>query len=258
MIRSSLLIIGLSAVIVPTTAQAQISPCREPVAHRPEPTPIAAPPNTVGCERGVGLTVGAATLFRCQVMPAEGQDDIPEGSPEYVFLLDRPGHDRLVLPDSLMAGRYDAFEVLIIELNGDRQPEHVLAAWNGQGNGIGVNRWTIRVFDTDWTPIATFEEVADWGGASLVAAPPGRAGCDLAITDFVEDVDARGREGIAFQARFQRLDGDRMVEAADRRTLTRRYTFAFQDQRTAHFQTADEPIRGDVAAWLSHRSTSAK
>lgn len=257
MSRSFLLIMGLSVLMAPTSALAQITPCEAPVALRPEPTPVAAPPNTVGCERGVGLTVGATALFRCQVMPAEGQDDIPEGSPEHVFMLDRPGQDRVILPDSLMAGRFDAFEVLTVELNGDRQPEHVLVAWNGQGNGMGVHRWTIRVFDTAWTPIATFENVADWGDSSLVAAPDNRAGCDLAITDFVEDIDARGRKGIAFQARFQRLVGGRMVEAADRPTLTRRYTFAFQDQRTAHFQTEDEPIKGDVAAWLSGPSTRA-
>ena len=49
-----------------------------------------------------------------------------------------------------------------------------------------------------------------------------------------------------------------MTLAADRPTLTRRYDFAFQDQRTAYFQRHDEPITGDVAAWLSHPSTQAQ
>lgn len=157
----------LMGLALPGSALAQIVPCPTPAVSRPDPAVVAAPANAVGCERGVGLTVGTADLFRCQVMPAPGQDDIPEGSPEYVFLLDRPRHDRVVLPDSLMAGRFDAYEVLTVDLDVDGQPEHVLAAWNAQGNGIGVNQWTIRVFDADWNVIATFDDVADWGGPAL-------------------------------------------------------------------------------------------
>ena len=248
----------LMGLALPGSALAQIVPCPTPAVSRPDPAVVAAPANAVGCERGVGLTVGTADLFRCQVMPAPGQDDIPEGSPEYVFLLDRPGHNRVVLPDSLMAGRFEAYEVLTVDLDGDGRSEHVLAAWNAQGNGIGVNQWTIRVFDADWNVIATFDDVADWGRTSLFTAPEGRMGCDLAITGFVDHVDAGGRPGIAFQARFHRRLGQGMTPATDRPTLTRRYDFAFQDQRTAHFQRHDEPITGDVAAWLSHPSTQAQ
>lgn len=248
----------LPGLVLPGWAVAQIAPCPTSVAGRPAPVVVPAPPNAVGCERGVGFKVGTTDLFRCQVMPAPGQDDIPEGSPEYVFLLDRPGHDRVVLPDSLMAGRFEAYEVLTVDLDVDGRPEHVLAAWNAQGNGIGVNRWTIRVFAPDWTPIATFEDVADWGDSSLVAAPDGRPGCDLAVTGFVDHVDARGRPGIAFRARFHRLQEQRMIPAADRPALTRRYDFAFQRERIAHFQRHDEPITGDAAAWLSHPSTQAQ
>lgn len=255
MIRSALSLAAVATLTLPGDALAQIMPCLVSAAYRPYPAIVAAPPNMMGCERGVGLRVGTTDLFRCQVMPAEGQDDIPEDSPEYVFLLDRPGEERRILPDSLMAGRFEAYEVLTADLDGDGRPEHVLAAWNAQGNGIGVNSWTIRVFDTDWSPIATFEDVSDWGDSSLVQAPTGREGCDLAITAFVEHVDRPGRDGLDFQARFHRLDAGRMVEATDRPPLTRRFTFAFQDQRTAHFQAEDAPIRGDVAAWLSHPST---
>jgi len=256
MIRSVLMpVVALSAL--PGLAWAQMAPCPSVVAHRPQTEMVAAPTNAAGCEHGVGLTVGSATLFRCQVLPAEGQDDIPEGSPEYVFLLDRAGADRVVLPDDLMAGRYSAFEVLTVDLDADGASEHVLATWNGQGMGLGVNRWTVRVFDADWTQLASFEDVADWGDGNLVAAPRGRGGCDLAATAFVDHVDHRG-PGIAFQARFHRLQGGRMGEATDRPTLTRRYTYAFQDQRTAHFRADDDVIRGAAATWLSHRSTRAE
>lgn len=257
MIRSRLLPSIVASLSLPGTALAQIAPCPAVVAHRPETTVAAAPTNDVGCERGVRLTVGTATLFRCQVLPAEGQDDIREGSPEYVFLLDRPGEGRVILPDGLMAGRFAAFEVLTVDLDADGQAENVLAAWNGQGMGLGVNRWTVRVFDADWAQIASFEDVADWGDSSLVAAPRGRPGCDLAITAFVDHVDQRG-PGTAFRARFHQLDGGAMPEATDRPTLTRRYTYAFQDQRTAHFEAGEDAIKGDVAAWLAHRSTEAE
>ena len=257
MIRACLPLTVCLAAMLPGAALAQIAPCDVAEIHRPAPGITEAPPNAAGCERGAGLVAGMTRLFRCQVLPESGEADIPESSPEYVFLLDRAGQERLVLPDSLMAGRFDAFEVYVVDLDGDQQPEHVLAAWSAQGNGLGVNRWTIRVFDADWTLISTFEDVADWGDSSLVEAAGSRSGCDLAITGFVEHTNAKGRPGTAFEARFFRREASQMVQAEDRPTLTRRYTFSFQDQRTAHFEAGDF-YKGDVAAWLSHPSTEKR
>jgi hypothetical protein len=247
----------LLAALLPAEAMAQLRACRPLSVARPVAPPgvtsdtgglIPVPANPVHCRQGVSLRVDDATIWRCQSIPPDGED-LPEGAPEYAFFIERPGQPLQVLPDDLMAGRHRSFEVLSIDLDGDGQPERVLAAWNAQGNGMGVHRWTIRVFDRDWKLLGAFPEVADWGDTSIVRAPAPRRGCDLAITSFVESVQD-GRAGISFQARFHRLANGTMQEATDRPTLARRYTFNFERRRTRHFDRPDAQDKGDIVAWL--------
>lgn len=258
MIRSSPVGCALAMFLAaPGFAVAQTRVCEAVAIARPEASSeMVAPNNVQGCEMGVPLVTPDVSLFRCQVLPGDGEPDIPEGSPEYVILLDRTGRERVVLPDDLMAGRFDGFEVLTTDMDGDHRPEHVLAAWNGQGNGLGVNRWTVRVFDHDWSLLSTFNDVADWGVNSLVSAPSGRAGCDLAITDFIEDRGPGRGPGLAFQAKFYRVVQGVVRVAEDRPTLSRRYTFSFQRQRTAWLEA--HPYAGDVVSWLSRPGTQAQ
>ena len=194
-------------------------------------------------------------LWRCQVLPTEGRDDIPDGAPDHVFLLERPGRPMEVLPDTLMAGRLGSFFVARVDLDGDGREERILAAWNGAGMGLGVNSWTIRVFDGSWSVLRTFDDVSEWGERSIVAAPRGRRGCDLAITAFVESRNRQGIEGISLQARFFGLANGRIDEAADRPTIERRYDFAFQRQRSRRYRGDDALETGDIVAWLSHPTT---
>ncbi len=249
---------GLSLTVlllfVPGIASAQIEVCDAVVVSRPElESPVTAPERERLCASGVALRLSGASVLRCRVMAGDGEADLPDGMPDYVILVDRPGRDRLVLPDRVMAERFGAFEVYTTDLDGDGAAEQILAAWNTEGIGLGINRWTIRVFDRDWTLLSTFEDVADWSPENLVAAPHARPGCDLAITDFVDDLDTRRGEGLAFRAHFYRLVAGQMIEAMDRPTLSRRYTLAFEAQRTADMEA--NPEGGNVVGWLGHRST---
>lgn len=243
----------------PAPAAAAWRACAAAEVTRPAPAPPGAeneglsptPENTSGCRQGVSLTVGDATIWRCQALPGDGEDDIPEDAPPYLFLIDRPGQPRQTLRDNLMAGRFRSFEVITVDLDGDGTRERVLAAWNGQGNGLGVNSWTVRVFDRDWKLIGQFDEVSDWGDSSLTRAPRGRPGCDVAVTGFVESTNRRGVQGISFRAVFHRLAGGRMEVAPDHPAVQRRYDFAFQRQRNAHFDRGSEE-RGNPGAWLAN------
>jgi hypothetical protein len=257
--RAALSAFVLFAGFLPAEAMAQLRACRPVAVVRPvaptgtsldNPALEPVPANPVQCRQGVSLKVDGAVIWRCQAIPPDGED-LPEGAPEYAFLIERPGQPLQVLPDDLMAGRHRSFDVISVDLDGDGTPERVLAAWNSQGNGLGVNRWTIRVFDRDWKLIATLPDVSDWGDTSIVRASAGRRGCDIAVTSFVDSVDGQGRAGISFQARFHRLGDGRMEEATDRPALARRYTFAFQRQRTRHFDRTETQEKGDIAAWLA-------
>lgn len=247
----AVLILAQSPVI------AKLFPCRPLAVFKPEksketaPNLIAVPPNAIGCTHGVRYEPEArVTLWRCQVVPPEGKE-LAEDAPEHGFLIERAGAPMQVLPDELMAGRYGAFEVIRIDLDGDGKAERVLAAWNGQGNGLGVNRWTIRVFDQNWAPLGEAMIASDWGRSNLVRAPKGRKGCDLAITEFVDS--PRGA-GIAFQANFQRLKGGKLEATDDRPRLTRHFTFNFERQRGAYMTRVDE-YGGNVSVWLSAPGT---
>ncbi|BCB18226.1 hypothetical protein OCUBac02_11200 [Bosea sp. ANAM02] len=258
----------LAALLIPATAEAALRPCRDVSFSRPtvqearQEALTPTPANGMGCVRGVSVAAGdGARLWRCAASFDDGVE-IPENAPEHAFLLERTGRKLIEMPDSLMAGRLGSFDLITVDLDGDGTRERVLAAWNTQGNGIGINSWTIRVFASDWTLLKQFDEVLDWGDGHLVAAPQGRPGCDIAITGFVESRNRQGREGVSYEARFVALRAGRLVPADDRPTLQRRYDRTFERQRTALFERDENrnapELKGDLQAWLSHRSTIRK
>lgn len=256
-----------ASVFAPVASYANFMPCgdlkvakpAQPAGEFPDDLP-RTPPNPAKCKWGVFVDLeDGGRLWRCPAIPDDGEE-LPEGAPEYAFILDRAGRPQGVFPDTLMAFRLSAFDLFSVDLDGDGERERVLAAWNAQGNGIGINTWTIRIFAHDWSLIGQFDEVLDWSDGNLVSAPRGRRGCDVAITDFVDSKNKQGRDGISFQARFYRLASGKMQPASDRPTLQRRYDKRFERERTAFFRRHEEEVdqgtKGDARTWLSHRSTT--
>ncbi|OJU10264.1 MAG: hypothetical protein BGN86_16905 [Caulobacterales bacterium 68-7] len=253
----------IALTLAPLSAfAAPLVPCKATVV-RPDPAPPAgqgiegyrkAPANSVGCLFGARLRAEAGVeLWRCLVDngDAASRDD----AWSHAFLLVRPGKPVQAFKDELMAGEMGAFHLLPVDLDGDGRRENVVALWNSQGTGLGVNRWTVRVFDKDWKLLGQRDEVTDWGPSNLVTAPAGRKGCDLAVTAFVEDAGPP-REGIALEARFLRLRAGRLVDAADRKPVRRRFTYAFQRQRAQHSRAREGRkdgglYDGDIVAWLN-------
>lgn len=252
-----------------TTAHAQLAPCKPASVFRPpesrqlDTDPMGllkpAPKNSANCTLGARFTPEpGVTLWRCLIEYPEDVDP-PEDAWDHATLIQQDGKPMQVFQDDIMAGRYKAFHVIRADLDGDGSDERVLALWNSAGNGMGINGWTIHVFTNTWTPIARIDNVLDWGRSSVVAAPKGRKGCDLAITDWVESRNAKGVDGVSLKATFHRLANGKLEPATDRPALQRRYTFAFQKQRTQRYDTVadtDAQDEGDVATWLSHASTT--
>jgi hypothetical protein len=271
LMRWSFAATAVALALAPTLAQAQLVRCADQRTFRPAPftwneaAPMGglkpAPGNDRWCTHGVSLALpGGATVWRCLVVrpegvaeppPTKGADGEDVWAPAHHLLVAKPGARLQVFDDDVMAGRHDGFHVTAVDLDGRGGREWVLAAWNGQGNGMGVNFWTVRVFSPDWRLLATFADVADWGETSLVAAPAGRRGCDLAITSFLEGRDARRGPGAYFHATFHRLSGDAVAPATDRPARSRRYTHALARQRAADRARSAWEDRSDVAAWLN-------
>jgi hypothetical protein len=221
----------------------------------------ATPPNRIGCAQGLEMRVSRnLSIWRCEVVTPDGSEPV-EGAPRHAFLIQRPGQELLELRDELMAGAFHNFELIRVDLNGDGQREIILAAWTGQSNGLGIHRWTVHIFRDGWQRAGQWDGVADWGEGSLVAAPAGRRGCDLVVTSYDGFRDRPG--GVSLRARFMRLAGPRqiavMLPAGDRPGLSRRVTNAFIRERLAWFERGERAggwqYRGNIRAWLSHRST---
>lgn len=209
-----------------------------------------APPNVLHCVSGVPLTVEpGATLWRCAVETLDEQELMPDGWTDALLLV-REGEWTRAWQESVMAGRYDAFHVATVDLDADGSSERIVGTWNAQGNGLGINHWTIRVFSQEWDLIGVYQDVQDWGPSSIVRSPPHRAGCDLAITRYVEGGDAEQGGSTMLEVRFALMTAGRMVNATDRERLLKRLTTAFQRQREAHFERSDNGVEGDIAAWL--------
>jgi hypothetical protein len=237
-------------------------------ANAEGPDLVSVPANKMGCARGVSLRVDATTtLWRCQVELAEGAE-FKEGQPEYGFLIHRANQPLQEMPDELMAGAYRNFEVVKVDLDADGSRENILAAWNGQSNGIGTHNWTIYAFDANWNLIKRFDNVSDWGRSNLVKTPAQRRGCDIAITSFQDAPAISGRaRGLVFRATVfsaqpksavSRTPDIRLDVADDRPVIERRYTRAFERQRTTWFSRGNWQWRGNVADWFNNPATKAK
>lgn len=249
----------LPAVLVGTMTSlataSGLAPCAGVHLMRP---PAAAkalepvPANPAGCTLGHRFPVEAGvTLWRCLVVAQNGAES--RGLWSHALLVMREGQPVHSYRDTLADGRFDAWHVLGVDLDDDGAEERIVALWNRQEKGSGINAWTIHVFSNTWQPLGWFDEVFDWGPSSIVAAMPGRAGCNIALTSYEQE----GSGTVALEAAFIRLEDGRLVEATDRPPVCRPLDVEFQRERTAHFSRDENRAEGDIAAWLG-KSTCFK
>ncbi|PTM49910.1 hypothetical protein [Phreatobacter oligotrophus] len=249
-------VIAAICTVGPALAEG-LRPCRPEAIWRPARVASGerlspAPANTAGCIQGAELPPDPQLrLWRCPVDPSEGHKLTADGA---VILLSYRGQPWQALPDEVSADGYLGLDIATVDLDGDGDgaAERVLATWNSQSNGLGINRWTVRVFTADWLLVSTYEDVAEWSVRNLVRAPPPRKGCDLALTRFAEQDGTSANPGMALQARFLRFEGRQMQPADDRPVLTRRYDRRFEAERNKHYRRSRSQDRGDILRWLSH------
>ena len=217
------------------------------------------------CRRSTfARTIDNVRIWRCRNL--ENDQARRDGEAGNGFIIQQAGAPLRYVAHDILPGNERKFEVVEVDLNGDASRENILAVWDAQSNGMGVHYWTIYVFDARWKFVKRFDDVSDWGRSSLVAAPAGRRGCDIAITSYETITALRGIDYTVLRAR---LFAGRTVtstiaslltlqEASDRPMLERRYSGSFERERTAWFSRGLSQWRGDIAKWLNNPATTSK
>lgn len=214
------------------------------------------PPNALNCDKGVRLEVDASTnLWRCRINHPDDAE-IKDGDWSQAFLIMKNGQIIKEFEDDVMAEFYENYGLYQVDLDKDGSVENIVALWVSQGNGLGENTWTIRVFNQDWQEIGEKYLASDWGPSGIVKSIDGQT-CEIAITSLVNDTTRR-MEGLAYEAHFVKLQNGQMVDDENRPDIRRRYTFNFEKQRETYQSQVGRSYGGDPAAWLSRGTFLSK
>lgn len=137
------------------------------------------------------------------------------------------------------------FQAFWGDLDKNKAAELVIVDFNGQGNGLGVNHYTINI-------LADFEKRGFAAPLSFNTSEFGKDGTFLYDARKNETLilqtewggvnikDAKRGEGLYFTGRFFRYANGKLKPAADRPILARRYLNSFQNER---FRTENDPRR---------------
>ena len=200
---------------------------------------VAAPAQATvpGCQLAHCATVGQEQLCACQR---------PEG---WRFERRQGGrvlqHWRTEISPMMGAS---AFEVTLADLDGDGQPEWLVALLQSVSNGMGVSHHTLCTVSPDPSAAVPCRDVAEWGALSLPVVEAGRAGCGLMDADWQSGREPGRGDGTYAVGRLLRWQGGRWVPvpAAQRPAVARRLLREFEAER------ADLPQRNAQRLWYQH------
>jgi hypothetical protein len=241
------LALGLASIISPALAQNR-------PALRVCPTVVTSsaaieltarvPANSIGCASAGVITANKVALYHCK-----GPEATDGAIGQNRLIIARQGKPTITLNAVNQSPALQAMSLYQIGASGDQAGSYVLALWEAQSNGMGINAWTVMVFDPAFRPLQTFTNVADFGPRNLVMGP---TGCALGVTTF-EDRGASGTNtGWRYKARFVSLTGGRVAPIASMPPRERRYTLAFERQRIATFDAhRGFPDYGDMVSWMN-------
>ena len=198
--------------------------------------PVAA--TAPGCSQAFCTAVGAQSLCACE--RAEGwRFERREGGRVQQ-------HWRTEISPLMGAS---AFEVRLADLDGDGQPEWLVALLQSVSNGLGVSHHTLCTV-TPGRPGVVCRDVSEWGALSVPVAEAGRPGCSLINADWQSGREPGRGEGTYAVGRLLRWQGGRWVpvSAVQRPAVARRLLKEFEDER------ATLPQRNAQQLWYQHPS----
>lgn len=169
-----------------------------------------------------------------------------------VFLVEKEGKTIGTWPGTAFLGETEDFEVLRGDLDGDRQPELIVANHDATGNGLGVSIWTIAIFpDTDFRSFQlplTFS-VKDYGSFGTFVSAAGHV--NILTTDWVSGEDRKHGGGLYLVGQWWRYKSGELVPLLNRNAIARRYLFSFERERWDTLTSDRKPYR-----WLANSNVT--
>jgi len=140
-----------------------------------------------------------------------------------------------------------AFEVSQVDLDGDGQPEWLVALLQTVSNGMGVSHHSLCTL-APGRPAVVCRDVSEWGALTVPVAEAGHSGCSLMDADWQSGRESGRGEGTYAAGRVLRWQAGRWmrVPAAQRPAVARRLLNEFDTER------ADLPQRNAQRLWYQH------
>jgi hypothetical protein len=169
-----------------------------------------------------------------------------------VFLVEKQGKTLGTWPSTAYMGETEDFEVLHGDLDGDRQPEIIVANHDGTGVGLGVSVYTITIFPhsdfrTFQSPL-TFS-VQEYGSLGTFVHTAGYI--NILTTGWVSGEDRRRGGGLYLVGQWWRYKSGELVPLLNRNAIARRYLFSFERERWDTLTSDRKPYR-----WLANRNAT--
>ncbi|HKP82706.1 MAG TPA: hypothetical protein VJT69_11830 [Pyrinomonadaceae bacterium] len=169
-----------------------------------------------------------------------------------VFLAEKEGKTIGIWPSTAYMGETEDFEVLRGDLDGDRQPELIVANHDATGVGLGVSVYTITIFPN--TDLRTFQSpltfsVQEYGSLGTFVHTAGHI--NILTTGWVSGDDRRRGDGLYLVGQWWRYKSGELVPLLNRNAIARRYLFSFERERWETLTSDRIPYR-----WLANRNAT--
>ena len=213
----------------------------EPATNGPAPLPECD-------EGGMGWRGdGRIALWRCPLRLPDGATpaDIEPGAMGNALLLLRDGkviHRQADVPSPWGT---QGLMLMHVDLSGDAKPEILLAAHNTSGQGMGVENWTLTVFNGSWLVHGIRTDVADWGPDAFVPRADGQPGCAVLVTSWREMEGPGDTTSLHFVGERADVSGQlpSFDTAPEGEFVTRRYDRSFARERMRDLERSRGPQR---------------
>jgi hypothetical protein len=229
------------ALTLPTSATAfERCPGKAIVRPAANATPLPVPASRAPCTQGYRLQASPTLAFwRC--------DDGGNGAmSSAAILVEQNGRVRDTFSDAVSAGALSSWHLIGADLDGSGRNTWIVATWNAQSQGLGINSWTLHMFTPYGRLITKTSGIGDWSPDLVVKAANNTAGCAVGLARYVGNSQGQ----TSWRVQFHRTTRTRLVREQGRTTYVRRLTTTFQQERAAWFSQPGFVTEGDPKTWL--------